>query len=64
MVVVDELHMIGSGPRGALLEVLLAKIRMANPDIKIIGMSATIKNIDQLATVGVVNLRNTSFPFA
>ncbi len=51
MVVVDELHMIGSGPRGALLEIVLGKIKAVPQQIKIIGMSATINNIDEVAKV-------------
>ncbi len=51
LVVVDELHMIGSGPRGALLEIILGKVKSACPELKIVGMSATIKNMDEMAQV-------------
>ncbi|KAF7991406.1 hypothetical protein HCN44_002968 [Aphidius gifuensis] len=50
MVVVDELHLLGeNGGRGACLEVLLTKLLYANDNIHIIGMSATIGNLAEIA---------------
>ncbi|UJR13694.1 hypothetical protein I4U23_000706 [Adineta vaga] len=48
IIVVDELHMIGEGQRGAILESLLTKVRMLTPQPQIVGMSATLANIDDL----------------
>ncbi|CAF4266300.1 unnamed protein product [Rotaria sp. Silwood2] len=48
IVVVDELHMIGEGQRGAILECLLTKVRLLTPQPQIVGMSATLANIDDL----------------
>eukprot|EP00668_Euglena_longa_P012684 GGOE01015155.1.p1 GENE.GGOE01015155.1~~GGOE01015155.1.p1 ORF type:complete len:1052 (+),score=236.16 GGOE01015155.1:75-3230(+) len=48
-VVVDELHMVGEEGRGATLEMLLTKLRFACPDVQVVGMSATVPNLHQLA---------------
>ncbi|KKA28715.1 hypothetical protein TD95_004942 [Thielaviopsis punctulata] len=48
-VVLDEIHMIDDGHRGYLMELLTSKLLAINLSIQIIGMSATISNIDLLA---------------
>jgi DNA polymerase theta len=50
IIVVDELHLIGDENRGYLLELLLTKIRyLRGGDIQVIGMSATLPNLDLIA---------------
>jgi replicative superfamily II helicase len=50
IVVVDELHMIGDESRGYLLELLLTKIKFVlGESVQIVGMSATLPNIETLA---------------
>lgn len=47
IIVVDELHLIGEENRGYLLELLLTKIRyLRGGDIQVVGMSATLPNLD------------------
>ena len=48
LVVVDEVHFIGEGKRGAILETLLCKLLLAPINPRIVAMSATIGNITEL----------------
>ncbi|HJJ41878.1 MAG TPA: ATP-dependent DNA helicase, partial [Methanocorpusculum sp.] len=49
LLVVDEIHLIGDETRGATLEMVIAKLRFQNPDMQIIGLSATMGNPEQLS---------------
>ncbi|XP_046445398.1 helicase POLQ-like isoform X1 [Daphnia pulex] len=49
LVVVDEIHIVGEGKRGATLETLLCKLLLAPVGPRLVAMSATIGNIDELS---------------
>lgn len=49
VLVVDELHMIDDAHRGYLLEPLISKVRSLEQDVQLIGMSATLSNVEHLA---------------
>jgi DNA polymerase theta len=47
--VIDEIHLIGNDNRGYLLELMLTKIRALSLQIKVVGMSATLPDIDVIS---------------
>lgn len=49
LLVIDEIHMIMDVSRGYLLELLLSKLLYMKCDCQIIGMSATLPNVKDLA---------------
>ncbi|XP_063926128.1 helicase POLQ-like isoform X2 [Zophobas morio] len=50
LIVVDELHLVGEQGRGSTLEALLTKMMFIKADVQIVGMSATIGNVEDLCT--------------
>lgn len=49
VVVLDEIHFINDALRGPTMEILTARIKQLNPEIQILGLSATVQNADQMA---------------
>lgn len=47
--VVDEIHLLGSPARGAVLEALLARVRGVESPVRIVGLSATVSNSAEVA---------------
>ncbi|MFW5912883.1 MAG: ATP-dependent DNA helicase [Candidatus Hadarchaeota archaeon] len=47
--VLDEVHLIDEPERGPTLEVLAARLRQINPQLQILGLSATIRNSGEIA---------------
>jgi helicase len=49
LLIVDELHLLGEPNRGARLEGAILRMRRLNPFVRLIGLSATLGNIAELA---------------
>ncbi len=49
LIVVDEIHMLTDSSRGPTLEILLTRLREMVPHAQIIGLSATINNVKEIA---------------
>ncbi|MBL7500960.1 DEAD/DEAH box helicase [Frankia sp. CNm7] len=47
--VIDEVHLVGDPNRGATLESLIARLRAAEARTRIVALSATVANADELA---------------
>lgn len=46
--IIDEFHMIGEYSRGPTLECAITRAKLINPSMRIIALSATLKNIDEI----------------
>lgn len=46
--IIDEFHMIGEHSRGPTLESAITRAKIINPSLRIIALSATLKNIDEI----------------
>ena len=49
LIVVDELHMLSESSRGAILESLISKVLFLNKGVQVLGMSATLPNIEDIS---------------
>ncbi|ODA67069.1 ATP-dependent DNA helicase RecQ [Methyloligella halotolerans] len=64
MVIFDELHAFASTKRGDLLALGLARLRTFAPDLRAIGLSATVARPTELAAFLVPNAQDASGPKA
>lgn len=46
--IIDEFHMIGEFSRGPTLEAAITRAKIINPSMRIIALSATLKNIEEI----------------
>jgi len=61
--VVDEIHLLGDPQRGPLLEALLARVRGEDSPVRLVGLSATAANADQVAVwLGAQSVHTTWRP--
>ncbi len=49
IVVVDEIHLLDAEDRGPTLEMVITKFRKMNPKVRLLALSATIGNPDEIA---------------
>ncbi|RLE84984.1 MAG: extensin, partial [Thermoprotei archaeon] len=50
LLVVDEVHLLGLDRRGPVLEMLIARLKRLKRDVQVLALSATIRNIDDIAS--------------
>src|SRR3989304_2180083 len=50
LIVADEVPLLNESERGPTLEVVLARLMQINPEIQILALSATINNVDEIAS--------------
>ena len=50
IIIIDELHAIAPTKRGELLSLALARLRLHAPNLATIGLSATVRNKDELSS--------------
>lgn len=49
VLVLDEIHTLGDPSRGPTLEVLTTRMKLLNPNMQILALSATVANADEMA---------------
>jgi helicase len=47
--IVDEIHLLGDESRGSTLEALLARLRESGSRVRLVGLSATVANAEEVA---------------
>ena len=61
LAIIDEIHMLNEVKRGPTLEILITKLLYLLPKIKLMGLSATIKNSKEIAAWLKANHFSTNF---
>ncbi|MDW8003634.1 MAG: DEAD/DEAH box helicase [Thermofilaceae archaeon] len=49
LVVADEIHLVGDASRGPTLELLISRLKRIIPSAQILGLSATVSNVKEIA---------------
>ncbi|NLE64752.1 MAG: DEAD/DEAH box helicase [Elusimicrobia bacterium] len=49
LLILDEIHVMGDPTRGPTLEVLATRMRLLNPDMQVLALSATVANAKEMA---------------
>ncbi len=50
LVVADEVHLLNEAERGPTLEIVLARLMQVNPSMQVLALSATINNVEEVAS--------------
>ncbi len=50
LIIIDEFHMIGEYSRGPTIECAITRSKIINPSLRIIALSATLKNMEELSS--------------
>ena len=50
LVIADEIHLLNDSERGPTLEIVLARLMQINPGVQVLALSATIHNVDEIAS--------------
>ena len=50
LAIIDEVHLLGLDRRGPVLEMFIARLKRLKRDVQILALSATIRNIEDLAS--------------
>lgn len=61
LIVFDEIHLLNDFNRGPTIEFLIMKIKKIIPNVRIIGLSATIKNVEEIGNWLKINFYKTDF---
>jgi helicase len=49
VVIADEIHLLNDPDRGPTLEVVLARLLEVNPELQVLALSATVRNVKEIA---------------